>query len=317
MLLSVVVPAYSSADDVGKCVDALARAVRAVPGETEIVVVANRALEGLDPGPGARVLEPGENLGFAGGVMHGIRQSSGSWVAVVNDDCVVEPSGLAALLAAADDERIGSVAGLVLFAGPAAVVNSAGLSVDALGVASERLVGRPPADAEAGEVFGATGALGLFRRAMLDDVGGFDESFFAYLEDADLAWRARMAGWRCVFTPEARAVHAHSATLGHGSGAKYRLIGRNRVRMLAKNATTRHLCRRAAAMVLYDLGYVAYAAVRSRTLAPLLGRLDGLREWRRYRVAGSGARASVRLDPPPGLRAALGRDRAYRSGSVR
>src|SRR5204862_527470 len=83
---------------------------------------------------------------------------------------------------------------------------------------------------------GASAALALHRRAMLDAIGGLDASFFAYLEDADLAWRARMAGWRCVLAPRAIALHRHSPTLGHGSNAKHLLVGRNRVRMLAKNA---------------------------------------------------------------------------------
>src|SRR5207249_365571 len=62
------------------------------------------------------------------------------------------------------------------------------------------------------EVFGASAALALHRRAMLDAIGGLDASFFAYLEDADLAWRARMAGWRCVLAPRAIALHHHSPT---------------------------------------------------------------------------------------------------------
>ena len=116
----------------------------------------------------------------------------------------------------------------------------------------------------------------LYRREMLDSLGGLDRSFFAYLEDADLAWRARMAGWRCVLAPRAVALHRHSATLGHGSRAKHVLVGRNRVRMLAKNATARQLRRRLVGIVVYDLLYVAHEAVRGRTLAPLAGRLRGL-----------------------------------------
>ena len=154
-------------------------------------------------------------------------------------------------------------------------------------------------------MFGASATLALYRRAMLDSLGGLDASFFAYLEDADLAWRARMAGWRCVLAPRAVALHHHSATLGHGSDAKYLLVGRNRVRMLAKNASARQLRRRLVAIVAYDLLYVAHAAVSDRTLAPLAGRLDGLREWRAYRAAGRPARRETRLPPSPGVRAAL------------
>jgi GT2 family glycosyltransferase len=194
-------------------------------------------------------------------------------------------------------------------------VNSAGIELDRLGVARERLLGQP-GDAvgpAVTEVWGASGTLGLYRRTMLEDVGGFDSSFFAYLEDADLAWRSHMAGWRCLLAPRAVALHHHSATLGHGSAAKHRLVGRNRVRMLAKNATSHRLRSELVPMVGYDLLYVGYVALTSRTLAPLAGRLQGLAEWRRYREAGQAARREVDLPPSPGLRAALERNRAYRS----
>ncbi len=234
----------------------------------------------------------------------------------MNDDCVVEPDALAELLAAGSSSpEIGSVAAQVRFAGRSGTINSAGIEVDVLGVARERRLGEPAADADTdvADVFGASATLALYRRAMLDSLGGLDATFFAYLEDADLAWRARMAGWRCVLAPRAVALHHHSATLGHASDAKYLLVGRNRVRMLAKNASARQLRRRLLAIVAYDLLYVAHAAVSDRTLAPLAGRLDGLREWRAYRAAGRPARRETRLPPAPGVRAALRRNRVYRS----
>ena len=280
-------------------------------------MVLNRPLEGVQIPPNATLVEPAENLGFAGGVVQGVAASTGDWIALVNDDCVLEPDALTALLdAGRTDDRIGSVAGLVLFSDRPHTINSAGLEVDTIGVASERLLGRPAAEAaESVEVFGACGAFALYRRSMLESVGGFDESFFAYLEDADLAWRARMAGWGAVFTPEARALHRHSSVLGHGSAEKHALVGRNRVRMIAKNATREQLRRHAAAMVAYDLAYVTYAAVQGRTLAPLRGRIRGLRDWRRYRELGRAARRPVAFAPGGGLRAALRRNRAYRASS--
>jgi GT2 family glycosyltransferase len=161
------------------------------------------------------------------------------------------------------------------------------------------------------DVFGATACVALYRRAMLDAIGGFDASFFAYQEDADVAWRARMAGWRCVYEPRALAWHVGSASAGEASAFKYRLVGRNRVRMLAKNATRRQLLRHGAGMLAYDLAYVAFVAATDRTLAPLYGRLRGLREWRRYRDAGAATRARVTL-PRGGWRAALRQRAAYR-----
>src|SRR5207247_10545644 len=100
------------------------------------------------------------------------------------------------------------------------------------------------------EVFGATGGGALFRTQMLEDVGGFDETFFAFFEDVDLAWRARAFGWRALYAPGAVVYHHHSATARHGSPAKLHLVGRNRVRTLAKNATRAIMLRNAARMLL-------------------------------------------------------------------
>jgi GT2 family glycosyltransferase len=191
------------------------------------------------------------------------------------------------------------------------------LLVDRLGIVSDRLLGRSIVESEREdvEVFGATGAMGLFRRRMLDELGGLDESFFAFLEDGDLAWRARMAGWRAVYAPRAISYHHHSATAVHGSGAKHYLVGRNRVRLVAKNASRPHLLRYASAMIAYDLCYVSFAAVAHRTLAPLRGRVRGLSEWRRYRRLGAPSRRPVSLPPSPGLLGALRRHRTWAASS--
>ena len=179
--------------------------------------------------------------------------------------------------------RVGAVAAQMRFADRRDVLNSAGLELDRLGIAADRLVGtrvdnhgpRMPY-----EVFGATGGAAIFKREMLDQVGGFDESFFAFFEDADLAWRAHSHGWRALYAPAAVVYHHHSATAQHGSPAKLYLVGRNRVRTLAKNATAGMLLVNGPWMLAYDAAYVAFASVTGRTLAPLRGRVHGLREWR-------------------------------------
>jgi GT2 family glycosyltransferase len=308
--LSAIVVAFGKEQLLAECLDRLGRSLARVDGTTELVVVAND----LAATPAGAVVVPGSReLGFAGGVAAGLAHARGEWVALVNDDCLLEEGALAELLAAAAGEDVGSVAAQVRFAARPEQVNSAGLEVDTLGVARERRLGEDAGavETESTEVFGASATLALYRRAMLDAVGGFDATFFAYLEDADLAWRARMAGWRCLLAPRALAFHHHSATLTHGSDAKHLLVGRNRVRMLAKNATAQQLRRYALAMLAYDLLYVAYVAVTARTAAPLRGRVQGLAEWRRYRAAGRDGRTTVALARPAGLRGALQRNRVY------
>jgi GT2 family glycosyltransferase len=314
--LSVIVVAFGKEGLLGECLSSLVAADERVAGETELIVVVNDGAIEVPASAPLTTLEGDLSLGFAGAVAVGLARARGEWIALVNDDCAVDPDALAELLAAGGTARdVGSVAAQVRFAGRRDTINSAGIEVDELGVARERRLGELAADAETEvvEVFGASATLALYRREMLDALGGLDRSFFAYLEDADLAWRARMAGWRCVLAPRAIAFHRHSATLGHGSRAKHVLVGRNRVRMLAKNATARQLRRRLVGIVVYDLLYVAHEAVRGGTLAPLAGRLRGLGEWRAYHAAGAPARRETQLRPPSGLREALRRNSVYHS----
>jgi len=301
--LSAIVVAFGKEELRAECLASLEAALARVDGETELILVVNDAET---------------NLGFTGGVTAGLAGARGEWIALVNDDCTVEPDALAELLASAECRPdVGSVAAQVLFHGDEGTVNSAGLEIDELGVARERRLGEPVAaiDSEVVDVFGASATFALYRRAMLDAVGGLDTSFFAYLEDADLAWRARMAGWACLLAPRAIGLHRHSATLGHGSKAKHLRVGRNRVRMLAKNASTRQLRRKLPAIVGYDLLYITHAAFADRTLAPLVGRLQGIGDWRAYRRAGRSQRREIELSPSPGVRAARRRTRVYRAAA--
>jgi GT2 family glycosyltransferase len=315
--ISVVVVAYREREVLAECLAACLDAAAAVPGGAELIVVDNGGLAPFirERWPDVRLIEPGGNVGFAGGVQRGVAVASGEWVALVNDDARIERDALARLLTAGErDEQIGSIAAQVCFHSDPALINSAGIDVDSLGIATERLAGRPAAEAQnACEVFGVSGCFALYRTAMLDAVGGLDERFFAYLEDVDLAWRARAAGWIAVYEPLAVAYHHGSASSGEGSQRKYFLAGRNRVRLLARNATQAQLVRSLPGILLYDLAYVAYAALSDRTLAPLRGRLAGLREWRVMRRESSERRRPVKLSSArKGWLRALRQHRAYR-----
>jgi GT2 family glycosyltransferase len=285
------------------------------------MVVVDNSAEGVpsegDVFGGVRVLRQGRNLGFAGGVAAGLAVAAGEWVLLVNDDAELEPGAAVALLEAGRAEpRAGSVTGQVRFHARRDTINTAGLVVDRLGIAYDRLAGAPAREGGAvQEVFGASACVALYRRAMLDAIGGFDASFFAFGEDADVAWRARMAGWTCLYVPSAVAYHHGSATAGEASPAKYFLVGRNRMRGLAKNATAGQLARWGWAMALYDVAYVAFAGAADRTLAPLRGRLAGLRDWRHYRRAGAAGRRPVALAAPTGPLGTWRQRAAYRRGA--
>ena len=156
---------------------------------------------------------------------------------------------------------------------------SAGIAVDAAGIAWDWRGGEPDDPDERGvvEIFGPCGGAALYARQMMLQLGGFDEEFFAYLEDVDLAWRARLAGWRCFYQPQARLLHAHSATLGDASPTKRFLLGRNKVWTLIKNLPDRYLLEDGLRAVFYDKLATGYGVLTRGDLASLRGRLAGLR----------------------------------------
>jgi GT2 family glycosyltransferase len=318
-LVSAVVVNFDQRELLRACLASVREALRVVGDREELIVVDNGSRDGSvamigAEFPEARVLEMGENLGFAGGVSAGIRAASGEWILCVNNDATVEADAVIELLRVADagGERVGSVAALMVFADRPDVVNSAGIEIDRLGVASDRLLGEPveASESEPVEVFGTSAGAALYRRAMLDEVP-FEETFFAYYEDVDVAWRARMRGWRCLYAPRAVVRHHHSATSRHGSSFKYYWSGRNRIRVLARNATGAQLRRYGLAMVLFDLAYIGVVLVVDRSAAPIRGRIDALRLWRGDRRSAGANRRAVELAPMLGMRASY---RRFRGG---
>jgi GT2 family glycosyltransferase len=237
--------------------------------------------------PAVRVIANGENRGFAAAINQGIEAGDSEYIATLNNDAEAAPGWLAALVEAAESERaqgvrVGMCASKMVFADRPNVINSAGICVDRAGIAWDRLGGAPddagPGGAGArswAEVFGPCAGAALYSRDMLDEVGLFDADFFAYMEDVDLAWRARRAGWRCLYVPGARVTHRHSATGREGSPFKSYHLGRNKVWLVAKNYPFGPLWHHVPLVLLYDLAAVAYALLWRRDVHALRGRLAG------------------------------------------
>jgi GT2 family glycosyltransferase len=220
--VSIVVVSYGSADDLRVSLPA-ASAQTSV--STELIVVENGDPAGsrsIAAAQGAIFLHPEKNLGFAGGANAGIARSAGRYVLTLNPDCRLDAGFCAALvrrLDASDAADVGSGSGKILRAdgadlAPLSVVDSTGIVFTSFGRHFDRDSGAPDSaavDARPREIAGVTGAAGFYRRAALDSVristGWFDEDFFLYREDADLALRLRAAGWRGLFVPEALAWH--------------------------------------------------------------------------------------------------------------
>jgi GT2 family glycosyltransferase len=315
--LAVVIVNYNRAEMTAACVDAVTVALARAGLDAETSIVDNGSeddsVEVLSRRfPEVRVTSIPANGPLPAALNRGWRESGAEWVLMLNNDILLDPEALAlAWPETGAPERLGTVALEMRFASRPGVVNSSGIAVDRLGVPFDLRIGLPAGDGETAEVFGACGAAALYRRTMLDSVGGFDESFGFGFEDVDLSWRAQMLGWRTLVVRRAFALHAHGGTVSTLSPFRARQAGLNRIRLLAKHAPMRMLVRYGVPIALYDLAYVGYVGARQRTLAPLHGRLQGLREWRRYRRLGAVQRHEIELAPVRGVRAALARRAAW------
>jgi GT2 family glycosyltransferase len=160
-----------------------------------------------------------ENRGFAGGNNAGVREARGRFVAFLNNDTSAEPQWLRALMSGVDEANgFALVTSRIVYMHDPDTIDSAGDGVLRWGGAFKRHHGEPAsAAAVTQEVFGVCGAACMMPRAVFEEVGGFDEDFFASHEDVDLSYRARLRGYRCRYVADAVVRHVGSATLGTSS----------------------------------------------------------------------------------------------------
>lgn len=280
--VSVIIVNWNGLRLLRECLDALGEQI--FP-DFEIIVVDNGSTDGsvewlTEHHPSVRVICNAENLGFAVANNQAILASQADFIVTLNNDTRVEPGWLAALVGAVQhDPTVGMGASKMLFADRPEIINSTGINLDRVGIAWDRSGGETdsPSEIHPFEVFGPSAGAALYRRAMLDEVGLFDERFFMYLEDVDLAWRARLAGWRCLCVPSSRVYHVHSASAVEGSAFKNRLLGRNKIWTIAKNYPSGQLALFLPLILVYDVAAALFAlAARGDTYA-IRGRWEGLK----------------------------------------
>lgn len=256
----------------------------------EVVVVDNACRDQtaeLAARHGAVHLRLPRRVNYAAAVNQAVAATGGDAVLLLNADCFLEPGCLAAMLPPLAEPGVGSVAPKLLRAeapggreraGPPGSAGFPAGQIDAAGMFLDRrrkngLVGHGrPASAfsVAAEAFGADGAAALYRRETLEDcaLGGYellDEDMELWASDADLAWRARLLGWRCLYEPAALARHVRTyspSTRARMSESARRLQFRNRLLMMAKNETRAGLARDAPAIVAYEVLALGHALLR-------------------------------------------------------
>ena len=182
------------------------------------------------------IIENNENRGFGAAINQVYSRSSAPFLAILNDDAAADPQWLSALLDVVESRPdAGMCASQVRLLG-SGQIDSAGMLICADGSSRQRGHLRLPEEyRHPEEVLLPSGSAALYRRAMLDQIGGFDEDFFLYCEDTDLGLRARWAGWKCLYAPQAVVDHAYSSTAGRASPLKAYYVERNRLFLTVKN----------------------------------------------------------------------------------
>jgi GT2 family glycosyltransferase len=279
----VVIPSWNSAGLLPQCLDSLA-------GEdavAELVVVDNGSSDGtleLLRERGIEHLALPRNEGFAVAVNRGVSRTTAPTVLALNADTVLEAGAVAILAAAlAAEDTLGGVQPRLLqmeggLTVESARLYSAGQMLSADGRAFESGAGEAQtvASRRAREVFGVCGAACLLRRELFTQLGGYDESYFAFYEDVDLNVRGRIAGWRFAYEPAAVIWHLGNASwlaeAEQPNSWNARLVARNRIATQAKFMPARTLPR----IVAIEAGSLARATGAGRFWATLRGKLQGL-----------------------------------------
>jgi len=287
-MVSVLITTYNSARFLERCLESL---LHQVYKPLEVIVVDNASSDGTrellaNAGPEVTVIYNDTNIGFAAAQNQAARLAKGSWLLSLNPDVVLSPDFVAKSVECGNvDPKIAVVCGKLLRWMPnenpefTQIIDSTGIYF----LPNLRHLDRGSGEPDQGQfeqleyVFGATGAAALYRRSMVDDVSVdgefFDEQFFAYREDADLAWRAQLMGWRCLYTPEAVGWHVRRVTPERRSELPTEINWhsiKNRFLMRAKNISLPLYAKYFLPVTVRDIQVIGYCLFVDRRLASAL-----------------------------------------------
>jgi GT2 family glycosyltransferase len=232
MKLAVIIPTIKADYALDDCLRSLAAQSFT---DFETVVVVNAPVS-PSLAPNIRIVQNEQNTGYGKAVNQGIAASSSDYILALNDDTVLRPNCLEQLVAAMDARyEIGMCAPQIRLA-DSATLDSTGLLIAGDGSSKQRMHGHPAPDGgRPTHALLPSGCAALYRRAMLDEIGLFEEDFFLYCEDTDLGLRARWKAWECVYVPSAVVEHKYSHSSSKASALKAYYVERNRILVVIRN----------------------------------------------------------------------------------
>lgn len=238
-LISVVVLNWNGLKVLEQCLSSLKAQTYTF---LETIVVDNASTDGSaglirTRFPDVKLVVNEKNLGFGGGNNVGIQASAGKYIMMLNNDTRLDRRCIEELKQGIEkDPKYGACASKILLEYEDDLIDAAGIVVcpDGLSIGRGRLEKGDRYNEET-EVFFASDCACLYRREMLEDIGLYDEDFFAYADETDMGWRAQLAGWKCIYNPKAVVYHLHSASSGAYSPFKAFLVERNRIWVGIKN----------------------------------------------------------------------------------
>ncbi len=278
---TVIIPNYNGEKLLPTCLNSLAGQRYC---DFAAIVVDNGSTDGSlrllkDRYPQVEALRFGENRGFAAAVNAGIARAGSELIALLNNDTEVHPDWLGELVAALDRRPdVALCASRMIDFTNRSIIDSAGncYAMNGRSIPRGFLAKDTGRYGKEEEVFGACAGAALYRRALFEKIGLFDERLVSYKEDVDLDFRAQLRGFRCLYVPGAICYHVGGATTGRRkSDIAVRFSARNSVTVFVKNMPVR-LLPRALPRLIFDLFFqLAYQVLRGRQALPFIEGLLG------------------------------------------
>jgi GT2 family glycosyltransferase len=279
-LISVVVVNYNGKKYLSDCFSSLFQ--QTYP-QMEVILVDNASFDGSieytqEHFPRVKIVPQSMNRGFAGGTNAGIHAAKGDFILTLNNDTIVDSHLLKEIIQPMlADSRVGICGTKMLF--PDGRINSTAICISRSGAAWDRGMGESDNGQYdiAEEVFGACAGAALFRHAMLEEIGLFDEDFFLYMEDVDLAFRAQLSGWKCIYVPTARVIHVHGGTSDPGSDTSIYYVNRNLLWYTLKNFPKRTLLIFSLWIIGRNIAVIPYYFLKGKGKAIINAKIDSVK----------------------------------------